>query len=321
MNISDSLNYHLPEIKIVKPKNEVDLYGFSNYLSNKLKIGYNYSFSSWVHGWIFNELIYREQFNTDQYSPHLKIVANSSQKVFLEEQGFEKVLAAGYPYIYIDQIENIKRFKNSILIMPPKNSVDTFDKIDEDAYIDSIKDFKKDFKHLYFCIDQISFERNLWVKKLKENKINYVIGAHANDINSLLRAKTIFQHFEYVHSPVIGSALVYAAFDGCKVSLSENYIEYKVEKYKNHPFYHSNRKYVDYEIYTKSKRYIQDKFGFLFCKPSNSNILLDWARDELGLVNKVDVKEIKKILGWRYRDKIKFYPMKYYNSLARKLKK
>ena len=77
--------------------------------------------------------------------------------------------------------------------------------------------------------------RGLWIKKLKENKINYVIGAHANDINSLLRVKIIFQHFDMC-TTIIGSALVYAAFDGCKVSLSENYIEYKVEKYKDHPF-------------------------------------------------------------------------------------
>jgi len=321
LNISDSLKYHLPEIKIRIPKNEVDLYGFSYYLSGKLKLGYNYSFSSWVHGWIFNELIYKEQFNTAQYSPHLKIVANLSQKKFLEEQGFKKVIAAGYPYVYIDQIDNIKRFKNSILIMPPKNSINTFGKVDEDEYIDSIKELKKDFEYLYFCIDQISFERNLWVKKLNENKINYVIGAHANDTNSLLRAKVIFQHFEYVHSPIIGSALVYAAFDGCKVSLSENYIENKIEKYKNHPFYHSNREYVDYEIYTKSKKYIKNKFGFLFCKPSNSITLLDWAKEELSLMNKVDFKEITKILGWRYIDKVKFYPMKYCNSLIRRLKK
>ena len=204
--------------------------------------------------------------------------------------------------------------------MPPKNSINTFDKVDEDEYIDSIKELKKDFEYLYFCIDQISFERNLWVKKLNENKINYVIGAHANDTNSLLRAKVIFQHFEYVHSPIIGSALVYAAFDGCKVSLSENYIENKIEKYKNHPFYHSNREYVDYEIYTKSKKYIKNKFGFL-CKPSNSIALLDWAKEELSLMNKVDFKEITKILGWRYIDKVKFYPMKYCNSLIRRLKK
>ena len=81
MNISDSLKYHLPEIKIKIPKNEVDLYGFSYYLSGKLKLDIT-TVSPLVHGWIFNELIYKEQFNTAQYSPHLKIVANLSQKNF-----------------------------------------------------------------------------------------------------------------------------------------------------------------------------------------------------------------------------------------------
>ena len=120
MNISDSLKYHLPEIKIKIPKNEVDLYGLVIYLSGKLKLGYNtVSPLGFMDGFLMNS--YKEQFNTAQYSPHLKIVANLSQKKFLEEQGFKRLLQ-GIP-MFTRSNENIKRFKNSILIMPPKNSI------------------------------------------------------------------------------------------------------------------------------------------------------------------------------------------------------
>ena len=59
----------------------IDLYGFSYCLSGKLKLDM-LQFLLLVHGWIFNELIYKEQFNTAQYSPHLRVVANLSQKKF-----------------------------------------------------------------------------------------------------------------------------------------------------------------------------------------------------------------------------------------------
>ena len=310
LKLIESLNKFLPSINIINPKNEIDYYGFSYFLSNKLNLNYNYSFSSWVHGWIFNEIIYKEQFNTAQYSPNYKIVANMTQKKFLEDSGFKKVVTASYPYVYVDKVSGINRYKNSLLIMTPKNSVDTFDIINEEEYIDSIKEYKKDFEEIFFCIDQISFNNNLWVKKLQENKIKFIVGAHSNDMNSLIRTKVIFQHFEYVHSPVIGSAVVYAAIDGCKVSLSENYLEYKIDNYKNHPLYESNRKYIEYEIYTKSKKYIKDKFGFLFKEPLDSEKNIEWSKRELAIENKVNLQEISQLLGWRFRDKIKYYPLK-----------
>ena len=65
--------------------------------------------------------------------------------------------------------------------------------------------------------------------------------------------KIIFQHFDYVHSPVIGSAIAYAAYEGCKVSISNNYLEYDISGYMNHPLYLKNKPYIEYEIYTQSK--------------------------------------------------------------------
>ena len=204
--------------------------------------------------------------------------------------------------------------------MPPKNSINKISRFDESTFIESMKKYKKEFDEIYFCVDQISFKNDLWINNLKKNNIKYIVGAHSLDSNSLLRTKVIFQHFEYIHSPVIGSALVYAALDGCKVSLSEDYLEYRIEDYLDHPLYKTKREYLEYEIYTKSKKFIENKFKFLFINPSKSKQMVNWAKKELGFKYKVNFEKIEKILGWRLRDKLKFYPMKYYNSLNRLLK-
>ena len=321
MNITESLNHFLPKIEIITPKNEVDYFGFSYYLSKELNYkSYNYSFSSWVHGWIFNELRDIIQFNTSQYSPKYKIVANQEQKLFLNKKGYSNVLVGGYPYVYIKNENKINRFKNSILIIPPKDSHNVNHKWNEEEYIDTILYLKKEFENIFFCIHQECLKKKKWINNLKKNNIDYVIGANTFDANSLIRTKIIFQHFEYVHSPTIGSSIVYAALDGCKVSLSDNYLEYKIEGYKNHPLYKSHKKYLEFEVFSKSKEYIKKKYGFLFNDPKKSSQLINWAKYELGSDNILPIKSLEKILGWRIVDKLINYPKKYFFGLKRRLK-
>lgn len=322
MQLLESLNFFLPKIKLILPRNEVDYYGFSYYLNNYLGYKkYNYSFSSWVHGWIYSEHKFIEKFNTSQYYPHLKIVADKSQENFVKNYGYKKVVSAGYPYIYIKKNESIKRYKNSLLVMPPKNSRDTLTKWNEDEFINRIKLIKNDFENIFFCIDQVSANNKMWIDKIIENDFQYIIGADSRDAMSLIRMKFIFQHFEYVHSPVIGSAIAYAAFDGCKVSISNDYLEYDLSGYKRHPLYETKREFLDYEIYTKSKDYIQNKFTFLFKEILKSDTLIDWAKDQLGFQYKQDFLNIPYLLGWRIRDKIRYFPLKCINSLSNKIKK
>tara|TARA_Y100000768_G_scaffold272461_1_gene208474 strand:+ start:4437 stop:5405 length:969 start_codon:yes stop_codon:yes gene_type:complete len=319
LKLIESLNTFLPEINIITPKNEVDYFGFSYYLSNKLQLNYNYSFSSWVHGWIFNDLKYIEQFNTSQYSPHNKIVANDLQKDFLENYGFDNIITAGYPYIYIKDNPKIKRYKNSLLIIPPKDSHNVNHIWNEESFIDYICQFKKDFENIYFCIHQECFRKKKWLANLDKNNIKFVVGANTFDSNSLLRTKYIFQHFEYVHAPTIGSAIAYAAIDGCKVSLSENYLEYKMDGYKKHPLYNIKKEYLEYETYTKSKKYIKSKYDFLFREPINSIESKEWAKTQLGMNYIKTFEEISNLLGWHFKHKIKYYPMKYFNSIKNKI--
>tara|TARA_B100001093_G_C26764199_1_gene987119 strand:- start:211 stop:1176 length:966 start_codon:yes stop_codon:yes gene_type:complete len=317
LNISESIKHFLPKIEIFLPKNEVDYYGFSYYLSHSLNFKYKYSFSSWVHGWIFNELKYIEQFNIAQYSPLYKIVANKKQKRFLNNHDFHNIEIAGYPYIYIKNNPQIKKIKNSLLIIPPHNTNLLNHKWDEEKYIQSLLYNKNNYEFIFFCIHQECYKKNKWVKNLNKYGINFVVGANSNDKNSLLRTKYIFQHFETVHAPTIGAAIAYAAFDGCKVSLSEDYLEYKIDGYIGHPLYKEKKEYIEYEIYTKSKEYIKGKYDFLFSEPKESKKYESWAYKELGAEYKKDMREIPKLLGWENRDKFILYFLKYINTIKR----
>ncbi|MAD57070.1 MAG: hypothetical protein CMK44_00675 [Porticoccus sp.] len=319
MNIFESINHFLPKIEIIIPKNEVDYYGFSYYLSDKLRRTYNYSFSSWTHGWIFNELKYIEQFNIAQYSPLFKIVANNTQKLFLNNCKLENVQVAGYPYIYIDNNPKIKRYQNSLLIIPPHNTNLLDHKWDEEKYIQSILKYKRDYESIFFCIHQECYKKKKWISFLNKYGINYVIGANSHDRNSLIRTKYIFQHFDAVHAPTIGAAITYAALDGCKISLSQDYLEYRIEGYHKHPLYKSKKDYVEYEIYTKSKEYIEKKFNFLFCEPKHSQKYETWAKKELGTKHKRNINEIPHLLGWNKKDKVRLYLLKYFNTLKRRV--
>lgn len=317
MNILESLNHFLPKIEIIIPKNEVDYYGFSYYLSDKLKRTHNYSFSSWTHGWIYRELKYLEQFNIAQYSPLFKIVANDEQKQFLINNDFRNVQVAGYPYIYIDNNLKIKRFQNSLLIIPPHNTNLLDHKWNEEKYVQSILKYKNNYKDIFFCLHQECYKKGKWINSLNKNGINYVIGANKDDKNSLIRTKYIFQHFEAVHAPTMGSAIVYAALDGCKVSLSQNYLEYKIENYHNHPLYKIKREFLENTVHSLSKKYVERKFNFLFVEPYLSQKYEMWAKNELGLKYKRNFNEIPYLLGWNKKDKFKLYMMKYFNSLKR----
>lgn len=317
MKLIESLNKFLPEISIINPKNEVDYYGFSYYLSNKLNLNYNYSFSSWVHGWIFNELKYLEQFNTAQYSPLYKLVGNSEQKKFLNDHDIENVRIAGYPYVYIENDLRVERYSDTLLIIPPHNTDMLDHNWDEEKYVQSILKYKKYYEYIFFCIHQECYKKKKWLAPLKKYGIDFVIGANSHDKNSLIRTKLIFQHFETVLAPTIGAAIAYAALDDCKVSLSTDYLEYKIDGYVNHPLYNTKREYVEYEIYTKSKKYIEKKFNFLFCEPQKSRNYKIWAKKELGFEYKKKLDEIPYLLGWNKKDKFKLYTRKYIDSARR----
>lgn len=319
IDINRSLEKYLPKIQIAKPKNEVDYYGFSKYLAEHFRYkNYKYSFSSWVHGVNFGDFSLHK-FNIAQYSPLYKIVANNDQKKFLNDNRFNKVIVAGYPYIYIKKNYNIKRYSKSLLVMPPHNTDFTENNYNEQKFINYILKFRKYFKVIYFCIHQKCYQKGLWIKNLNKYDIDFVIGANQNDMNSLLRMKYIFQHFDYVHSSTIGSAIFYAAFEQCKISISNEYLNYELNAHKKHPLFKKDKVFIKNELYFQSKSFVKKKYPFLFNEPQKGTQKVNWAKKELGYENKLPIEELPKILGWKTRDIPYLYLKKYLNFISRKL--
>ena len=154
---------------------------------------------------------------------------------------------------------------------------------DEEKYVQSILKYKKYYEYIFFCIHQECYKKKKWLAPLKKYGIDFVIGANSHDKNSLIRTKLIFQHFETVLAPTIGAAIAYAALDDCKVSLSTDYLEYKIDGYVNHPLYNTKREYVEYEIYTKSKKYIEKNLTFFFVNLKKVKIIRFGQKKNLGL--------------------------------------
>lgn len=304
--ILKELEKNLPQINIKHTDNEVDYYGFSYYLAKKLKLKKTpISISAFRHGWMHGDFKYPEEL-TMGVNRHKYLVATSKEVSFLQEHDITNVEAVGVPYIYIKQsdLKNIKRFKNSLLVMPPHSLPESSHSWEEEEYITLIKNLKNEFKYIVFCIHQTCIEKNLWIETLKKHNIPWIIGANAYDKNSLIRMAKIFKTFEYVTTNAFGSHIAYAAYSGCKVSIYGNFCEYSIKDFENVSLYKRYPFLLQQIVNIFSEKYIQEKYNYLFKSPKESKKMVSWAKEILGEENKVSYKKLGENLGWYYNDEL-----------------
>jgi hypothetical protein len=153
-------------------------------------------------------------------------VANNDLKDFLVLHGYKNVHAIGLPIIYTNY-STIQRLKKSILLLPNHGvnlDEDIFQNLnkkpDYTEYFMFAKSISKYFEHM-----TISLHRNDYTKEnidlfseIKNLKI--VKGGDPDDQNSLNRMASLFRSHEYATSNVVQSALIYAGYFGCKISIS-----------------------------------------------------------------------------------------------------
>ena len=228
--------------------------------------------------------------------------------LFLSQHGYKNAMAAGLPFMYAD-INGVERIQKSLLVMPP-HSLPQADIISpEKEYVDYISNFKTKFSTIVFCIHQNCFETNHWISNLEKANIPWVIGASADDKNSLLRMQTLFRSFEYMATNDIGSHVLYASYCGCKVSISGPETEMKREYFRNDNVFKKYPYLLD--VYLSSMKNALQNFPFLFVSPDQAKIHKDWANEEMGVKYRKDEHELKKLLGWdswpqiRYDSKFK----------------
>ena len=302
MNNSDLINL----------RNEIDRYGFSHYLAKSMNMKYPpKSFANWQHGWFWADFEYKQLDILMGYP--LKnnyniptIVADENIKNALLDRGFQNVISGGIPFSYIANT-NLKKIKDSlIIIMPHALEYTKFSKKDKlNELIESINELSKKYDKVDCLIYYDDFKNKIYDKYLQNSNINIICGARANSKHALVNIRTLFDKYEFVASHCMGSALLYAMFCDCKVSIIEPFFNYSYEYWESDPYVKENN-LVEIMHYHHSKEYIKKNYNFLFqVNPKIAKKNYKIAKDLIGESNKLKHKDIKNILGWTNYSKIK----------------
>ncbi|WP_395167160.1 hypothetical protein [Francisella salimarina] len=293
---------NIPEYEPMELISEIDYYGFSKYLADRLGIKKTYSRGiNWKHGWIFASPKYIEQFVIDK-SARVNFVANMQQQNFLESEGV-KSIAVGLPFAYVNQYDiktnKIKRIPRSLLIMPPHSLPHTDHSFNEEHYVDEILNLKDKFDIIVACVHRSCFDKKLWIKTFEKYNIPVIIGAYSADKNGLLRMSRIFRSFEYMTTNSIGSHVLYASYAGCKVSIYGKYIEYAKSDYFNDSFYKKYPNLLSHNLKYSSYEMVKKNYSFLFNTPYDATTNITWAANQIGEVYVRDVEYIAYIIKWK----------------------
>jgi len=314
----------LPKIEHTIMRDEADYYGISQLIAKKLSLLLKpKSFAGWKHGWLYMDLKYVEQLTGGNKIHKLFLVAKKEQALFLKEKGFN-AQAVGMPFIYADELDNveIKRYKNSLLVMPPHSLPYTSHSWSEDTYAKNISELKEDFNLIVVCLHYSCVQKNLWIDAFKKYDIPYVIGADATDKNSLIRMSRLFRSFEYMTTNAIGSHVVYASYSGCKVSVYGEYQEYTLDDYKEDKSYQKVPFLLDYNLKAQSEKNVRHLFPFLFTHPKEAQLYQHWAEEELGKSNLLSLKKLSVLLGWTWKLQLEYLfigiPKKIISKIQRK---
>jgi hypothetical protein len=257
-----------------------------------------YAPHTWVHGWIIGkEFISPKQILLWGDKNNIHFVHTKEQKKYVDSKGYKYVMDIGAPFLYTDKYIG-KRITNSALIVPHhglqqaryiKSPID---------YIESIKEKLNNFELVVACIHADDAADANITEGLKKLKIPYILGARANDMNSLNRMRAIFNSFEYIISNTLGSHIVYSSYCGCKVSIYGNYYERSYSEFENDPWYKNNKEILDYEILKSTEKYARENYGFLFTNPRQANTNIKWAQRELGHKSIRSAFLLKHLFGW-----------------------
>lgn len=312
-----ALENSLPPVEYSKLRTEADCYGISRLISQQFHAPFTpLSFSSWLHGWMYVDLKYIEQFgliSNDKY-----LLATKEQEYFFKERG-KNAKAVGAPYIYAELFDKgeIKRQSNSLIVMPPHGLPYTTEQWDEEVYVKQIADLKNDFDSIVACVHPSCAEKNNWIVHFERYDIPWITGADMRDKNALIRMHRIFQSFDYMTTNCIGSHVAYAAYSGCKVSIYGNFAEFSKEDVKDDVLYVNYPHVMDHNLQCSTKQAIYNKFPFLFVHPKMASQHKEWAFEQLGAINKVSNFELAWQLGWLPPQQLYYWAAKIYKKLKK----
>lgn len=315
----ENLQRLLPPVDYIKLHTEADCYGISKQIANQFYLPFSpRSFCGWLHGWMYPDLKYPEQFGL--LSNHKYLVATKEHKHFLMKHK-KNAKAVGAPYIYAEvfDVKKIQRKSNTLLVMPPHGLPYTTEKWDEEVYIKQIDNLKDKFDYIVACIHPSCAEKNSWIVNLEKYKIPWVVGADMRDKNALIRMRRIFRSFEYMTTNCIGSHVAYAAYSGCKVSIFGNYAEFTSEDVKGDILYMKYPHVMEHNLRCSTKKSISKKFPFLFAHPKAAVQHVEWGSKQLGAECRSGNVLLAWHLGWFPHQQAYFWGVKIFRKIKKEI--
>jgi FkbM family methyltransferase len=287
-----------------------------------------YTLGELPHGWIMKERNITPDFviGSDGLGYQRKedrlFVARTDQESYLRKEGFIDVHAIGHPIVYVNDRCQSRRIKNSLLVMPAHSLPETTEdwRQSDIDYCEALIDHLSKFDFVSLCLHPSDLKKGSWTK-LMELIPNVIEGADPEDHNSYYRMRDLFTTFEFVTGNTLGSHIAYASYFGAKTSVYGPVPMFRKADYKNLIFYKNQPDILEIlEIWEKNN-FLLKCYPDLFCDPDKAVYRNEWAEKELGLDCKKSVLELRKLLGWTPRLKLKFFIGSKLYPLIRKIYK
>jgi hypothetical protein len=287
-----------------KYRTDVDRYGFSAYLAERL--GYvriPRAFCWWQHGWWWFPIDHQDHMGTnyEDIVGRRIVVATNKQRLDLEKLGFKGVIAGGLPFGYIlnetrnYEIENNP--KRTIVILPKSQSYMMVRRsfVEMLEYVSDNISLKNDSVLMVYKSD---LARNEVQAMLSKHNLPVIIGSDVNNPTDLVRTRDVLSSFERCVSNTWGSHVLYTCALGLDFSLQGPFdrrdMQYFMSDKSN---INKSRRYMEYIEWVNSEEYLRQRFPFMFSPKHNIDYMY-WAINELGCEFIMEDEALKSVLGW-----------------------
>jgi len=294
----NSILEFIPKIEFIPHENgEIDYYGASWLIAKSTGLEKPLtSRARWVHGWNrFPARFLPNIYYTEHRSEPI-LVAKTEEARYLNKSGMLSH-AIGVPFVYTKNT-NLNRIQNSLLVMPFHSTTHSLHSDTKNNILYDTIYIRKKYDIVVSCISGMDVAANNdLINEFEKNDIPWITGAWIFDKNALQRMRTLFENFEYILTDFISSHILYAAFCGCKIILSDKLSCRDANSYKCEPLFVKHPHLIKENIILNSPQHIKKQYPFLFEDNKTTDLSL-WASKELGFHNKRDHNLVSHFFGW-----------------------
>ncbi len=295
----------LPPLRLEDYRNECDFYGATDEIARALGLEKApVASATWAHGWRFDPLRFCEPYvwNRDR-ERRVTLVFRKAEEQFLREQGYGATFAVGAPLLYAEPAP-MKRWPESLLIMPVHSMDYVHSEIEHEAYFAALDPYLAKFRHVAACLHPACMRRGSWGEEFRRRGIPYFAGAEIRDRNGLSRMRSLLSAFTHVTTNWLGSHVPYAAYSGCSVSVFGPRPRYSREDYRDDPYYQANPHILGWLFDLIEGGHFEREYGEFFRSPDTGADDRAWAGVQLGEENKRPAVEVARLLHWKASEEV-----------------